>query len=316
MTPPSEFVSFKISFDEESHSVDCNTAGLLSYDELVTSTLRRFPNLTADLTAIQFSWEDDENDIIIIASDEELREALRVMPQDSVLFEVTAIIPDTDTTFNDTELQSEITTKLEATPQTETESQTETKQQQATPQAQTETAAANEAITDRDSWIESHAHIRCDGCGEKPLVGVRYQCTVRPDFDLCSACNAETSQPHPMRKICSQNANVFDHLQIGVSNTLGWFRGTAPPGPLSPSEDQLQHDQQDQQARQEPPPAKNRGGGRGGGGWRWLGLRGKEDPKVPPIKQEALDLWIKETAEEREKELWEGEQVHESIMII
>ena len=46
-----------------------------------------------------------------------------------------------------------------------------------------------------------HVHVRCNECGMKPIVGARYHCTVRPDFDLCSACEAKQSQPHPMTKI-------------------------------------------------------------------------------------------------------------------
>ena len=50
------------------------------------------------------------------------------------------------------------------------------------------------------NWLAEHAkqafeaeqggqkHYVCDGCGMKPLVGVRYNCAVCDDFDYCTSC--------------------------------------------------------------------------------------------------------------------------------
>lgn len=46
-----------------------------------------------------------------------------------------------------------------------------------------------------------HYHVACDGCGVKPIVGVRYKCTGRENFDLCSDCERKCEQPYPMLKI-------------------------------------------------------------------------------------------------------------------
>ena len=46
-----------------------------------------------------------------------------------------------------------------------------------------------------------HYGFTCDGCNCQPIVGVRYKCTVRPDFDLCERCEAALDQPYPMMKI-------------------------------------------------------------------------------------------------------------------
>ena len=43
---------------------------------------------------------------------------------------------------------------------------------------------------------EVHVNVTCDGCNMSPIVGPRYKCLVRDDFDLCVArcveinCNA------------------------------------------------------------------------------------------------------------------------------
>lgn len=44
----------------------------------------------------------------------------------------------------------------------------------------------------------------CDGCRMSPIVGARYHCTVRNDFDLCSTCESKNPQPYPMTKVYGQ----------------------------------------------------------------------------------------------------------------
>lgn len=56
-------------------------------------------------------------------------------------------------------------------------------------------------FTDAKASNVIHTGITCDECGLTPIVGVRYHCTVRPDFDLCEACEAKNIQSHAMIKI-------------------------------------------------------------------------------------------------------------------
>jgi len=46
-----------------------------------------------------------------------------------------------------------------------------------------------------------HHNVTCDVCGQSPIVGARYKCTVRPDFDLCEKCEPEHNNSHPMIKM-------------------------------------------------------------------------------------------------------------------
>jgi len=46
-----------------------------------------------------------------------------------------------------------------------------------------------------------HHNVICDGCGMNPIVGPRYKCTVRKNFDYCSMCEERKAHPHAFLKI-------------------------------------------------------------------------------------------------------------------
>jgi len=47
-----------------------------------------------------------------------------------------------------------------------------------------------------------HFRISCDMCQASPIVGIRYKCSVCPDYDLCEKCESENwrQHSHPMIK--------------------------------------------------------------------------------------------------------------------
>lgn len=46
-----------------------------------------------------------------------------------------------------------------------------------------------------------HAGVSCDGCGKTPILGIRYKCTGRENYDLCSDCEKKGNHPFPMLKM-------------------------------------------------------------------------------------------------------------------
>jgi len=58
----------------------------------------------------------------------------------------------------------------------------------------------------KDSKSDVHQNVQCDGCGQHPIVGARFKCTVCPDFDLCSTCESKDLHPvsHPLLKMKEQ----------------------------------------------------------------------------------------------------------------
>ena len=55
-----------------------------------------------------------------------------------------------------------------------------------------------------------HSTFSCSGCSIDPIVGIRYQCTVRKDYNLCERCEDELQpQPYPLIKI----RNPVEHME-------------------------------------------------------------------------------------------------------
>ncbi|MCQ2820222.1 MAG: hypothetical protein MJ252_23400 [archaeon] len=61
-----------------------------------------------------------------------------------------------------------------------------------------------------------HTHYICDGCEKHPIVGIRYKCTVCPDFDYCEECEKKFGDQHghPFLKIRTPEcAPVYIHCE-------------------------------------------------------------------------------------------------------
>jgi len=48
---------------------------------------------------------------------------------------------------------------------------------------------------------EVHVNVTCDGCNMSPIVGPRYKCLVRDDYDLCVRCNSLEAEPFPKVRV-------------------------------------------------------------------------------------------------------------------
>ncbi|CAL8262313.1 unnamed protein product [Lota lota] len=60
-----------------------------------------------------------------------------------------------------------------------------------------------------------HPNVTCDGC-EGPVAGTRFKCTVCPDYDLCSACQATgLHREHALLPIWHPLANLMEWFPRG-----------------------------------------------------------------------------------------------------
>jgi len=62
-------------------------------------------------------------------------------------------------------------------------------------------------------WIElqssPHPGVRCDGCGQFPIIGPVYKSLVSNDFDLCKLCEKILHTEHPMAKLSLPIASSY-----------------------------------------------------------------------------------------------------------
>lgn len=68
-------------------------------------------------------------------------------------------------------------------------------------QAQPQPQAQPSAQESQDSSKPVHTRVSCDGCGAHPITGIRYKCSVCPDFDYCETCESKIDHPHVFLKI-------------------------------------------------------------------------------------------------------------------
>lgn len=59
-----------------------------------------------------------------------------------------------------------------------------------------------------------HPNVTCDGCGQFPLVGVRYKCNVCPNFDYCEACKNTNNHGHGFMSINEPVPEVMPTLEV------------------------------------------------------------------------------------------------------
>eukprot|EP01038_Epipyxis_sp_PR26KG_P007895 gene7895-10715_t len=73
-----------------------------------------------------------------------------------------------------------------------------------------------------------HDGVKCDACGMNPILGIRYKCTVRVNYDLCSSCESISKQPHPIIKIfdpISKEVQAeFDEQTVNRANSFPYPR--------------------------------------------------------------------------------------------
>ncbi|CAG9313571.1 unnamed protein product [Blepharisma stoltei] len=74
-----------------------------------------------------------------------------------------------------------------------------------------------------------HNRITCDGCQTTPIQGIRYKCSVCPDFDFCEKCEATAAHPHPFLKLKTPQGCPWRRFGCGRFGRWGGFNGQDAP---------------------------------------------------------------------------------------
>lgn len=114
---------------------------------------------------VKLSYIDDDGDVIAVDSEEEVDEAFRIL--EKVVFTIGPV----------------------------------KKPAPAAPEPAIAAAAAAEPPGVKASATPAppaHLNVTCDECEQSPILGTRFKCSVREDYDLCESCQQKQTQPFPM----------------------------------------------------------------------------------------------------------------------
>lgn len=80
-----------------------------------------------------------------------------------------------------------------------------------------------------------HGGVRCDGCGNHPIIGIRYKCLVCENFDLCEKCEDGVGHDHPMIRLPrTEEGHLYENIrQTFLERTAFYKAPQSPPrGPF------------------------------------------------------------------------------------
>jgi len=158
-----------------------------------------------------FKYEDDEKDLVTITSNIELREAivvsaktgsiLRLFLSDKSAVKINE--PTTLATPMAQLMQSMLSNPTLFSSMTNSAALSQIMQQFTQPATPTPTATTTNNNADTRKSANEHPNVICDGCNGS-VVGIRYKCSVCPDYDLCESCELKGGIhdfSHPLLKI-------------------------------------------------------------------------------------------------------------------
>ena len=88
----------------------------------------------------------------------------------------------------------------------------------------------------KNKEIAIHNNVQCDGCKCKPIKGIRYKCTICPNFDYCEKCEKKYSEKHghpflKIRKPNQQNYPTHSNPNFPINNPFNFFPFCSPQFP-------------------------------------------------------------------------------------
>jgi len=167
--------------------------GSVSYDGIYSLLLDKVKQIYPVKAGSRFemAWKDEEGDLIVMNTDDEVKEALRHRKGD-----IFRIFPRVVNGLESVRVASPVQEKeptddFVAVERSESVEKTGAQQQGLQRQEQKPEGAK-----------KIHNGIICDGCGQNGIEEVRYKCLICRDYDLCAICEGKRiHDQHPMIRL-------------------------------------------------------------------------------------------------------------------
>lgn len=201
------------------------------------SELYQNVNKLFNTTNYRFRYMDDEGDLITISTDSELQDAYMTasslgVPSLKILLEDGNEALSTETASEICREDYSVISSDEPELIEEVKSEINKEETEITEKYIEEIKEIVRAkLKDRTGFNSSEAvweGVICDSCGDAPIKGARYQCTVCEDYDLCELCEAIVSHNHPFLKVkCPEQSVYYISVNLeeaDMSNTWKNFK--------------------------------------------------------------------------------------------
>lgn len=182
----------------------------LTYQGLFDVTVEMFFSGSGNYQDFQIAYKDDEDDTVIVLSDEEIKEAIRVMQGDDSKAFRFIIIPNASGIKVQSSGFATLASSLHsATPvaPVEVKGTAIPVPIASIPERGVGGKVGGASVPDEEKAKLIHFGVTCDDCGMGPIVGDRFKCTQRDDYDLCENCVTRDTSEFPMVKITDHNGD-------------------------------------------------------------------------------------------------------------
>lgn len=237
----------KILLADDLRRISVQDYTAFSFVELGNTLLSLFGDSLPQNYTVQYI--DDEEDQIVVSSDDELQEGFRVAVEDNRKPLKIHVAADNSTRPVVPELKLEKVLSAEQLDTPPVSPREPEPRQAAAPlpdtprswptdvgveaaiererelKSQLESSEKKEEVEAKKCDVVFHKYVVCDGCGMNPIQGVRYKSSVVEDFDLCSICEdgATFEDSHaPFLKINTPDKAPKTIVTVLGSNAPNW----------------------------------------------------------------------------------------------
>jgi sequestosome 1 len=178
-------------------NVPTNANGSESYQNIYSTLLKKVKQIFGTESNLQLAWKDDEGDLIIMNTDDEVKEALRQRKGDIFRIYPRLVDGTTNELVNKQPEPIPMAVGTESNPINVFIGDNVTMEQETPreepPKKQEKESTGNGTI---------HIGVICDNCDQSAIQGIRYKCLICSDYDLCGECEGKRiHDEHPMVRI-------------------------------------------------------------------------------------------------------------------
>eukprot|EP01041_Mallomonas_annulata_P011764 gene11764-24664_t len=233
-------IGIKLLFKQEIRRISLMRENL-KYSDLVNATIRLFPHLSAKV--LVFKYFDEEMDEITLSTTQELEEAIVICSKRKagpLKFNVQELSPISNKGISETSISSNTNNSFTKSSLLDilakVENLIESNNIPITIQdfSTIKQVIINTAFTNNSNNTEINMHsnsstieinkkpihigITCDICNINPIIGIRYKCSIRDNYDLCEACESKTEHHAPFVKIYTPQQSPLGLVTLLQSN--------------------------------------------------------------------------------------------------